>query len=61
MLGLNSLFWWQGKLKKDRESLLIVKTKASLLPELVSLVKETHSYEVPGVIGLPIIGGMKII
>ncbi len=54
---VDSLFWWQGKPDSARESLLIVKTKASLLPEIVSLVKQAHSYEVPEIIGLPIIGG----
>jgi periplasmic divalent cation tolerance protein len=54
---VDSLFWWQGKLDSANESLLIVKTKASLLSAIVNLVKETHSYEVPEVIGLPIIGG----
>ena len=55
--GVDSLFWWQGKIDSAQENLLIVKTKASLLPEVVSLVKRNHSYEVPEVIGLPIIGG----
>ena len=54
---VDSLFWWQGKPDSAEESLLIVKTKASLLRTIVSLVKEIHSYEVPEVIGLPIIGG----
>ena len=55
--GVNSRFWWQGQLDSAEESLLIVKTKASLLPELINLVKEAHSYEVPEIIALPIIGG----
>ena len=55
--GVNSRFWWQGQLDSAEESLLIVKTKASLLTELISLVKETHSYEVPEIIALHIIGG----
>lgn len=54
---VNSLFWWQGKLDSAEESLLIVKTKASLLSEIVSLVKEIHSYDIPELIALPIIGG----
>lgn len=54
---VDSLFWWQGKLDSARESLVIAKTKASLLPEVVSLVKDVHSYEVPEIIALPIIGG----
>ena len=54
---VESLFWWQGKLDSDQERLLIIKTKASLLAEIVRLVKEIHSYEVPEIIALPIIGG----
>ena len=54
---VDSLFRWKGKIDSARESLLLVKTTASLLSEIVSLVKETHSYQVPEIIGLPIIGG----
>jgi len=54
---VRSLFWWQDKLDSAQESLLIVKTRASLLSEIVSMVREVHSYDVPEVIALPIIGG----
>jgi periplasmic divalent cation tolerance protein len=56
---VDSRFWWQGKIDSADEALLIVKTKASLLDELVSLVKENHSYEVPEIIALPIMGGNR--
>jgi len=55
--GVSSRFWWEGQLHSDQEILLIVKAKASLLDEIVGLVKEVHSYDVPEVIALPIIGG----
>lgn len=55
--GVSSLFWWQGKLDSAQEILLIVKTRASLVNEIVSLVREVHSYDVPEVIALPIVGG----
>ena len=54
---VGSHFWWQGKLDSAEESLLIVKTRASALDEVVSLVKKHHGYDVPEVIALPIIGG----
>ncbi len=54
---VSSSFWWQDKIDSAQESLLIVKTKASQLSELVRLVKEIHSYEVPEIIAVPIIGG----
>ena len=55
--GVSSLFWWRDKLDSAQESLLIVKTKAALLPEIISLVKEVHRYEIPEIIALPIVGG----
>lgn len=55
--GVSSTFWWQDKIDSEQESLLIVKTRASLLDEIVTLVKEIHSNDVPEVIALPIIGG----
>ena len=55
--GVSSLFWWQDKLDSAQESLLIVKTKTSQLNEVVRLVKEIHSYDVPEIIATPIIGG----
>jgi len=55
--SVSSFFWWQGKIDTARESLLIIKTSARLLDEVVALVKEIHSYDVPEVITLPIIGG----
>jgi periplasmic divalent cation tolerance protein len=55
--GVDSHFWWENKLDSARESLLVIKTKASLLPEIVSLVKEVHSNIVPEIIVLPIVGG----
>ncbi len=54
---ISSFFWWQERLDSAQEHLLICKTKASLLKEIVRLVKENHSYEVPEIIAVPIIGG----
>ena len=54
---VNSLFWWEDKIDSAQESLLIIKTKTSLLNEIVSLVREVHSYDTPEIIALPIVGG----
>jgi periplasmic divalent cation tolerance protein len=56
---VESLFWWENRIESTRESLLLVKTKASLFPEIVELVKRTHSYEVPEIMALPIIAGSE--
>jgi periplasmic divalent cation tolerance protein len=56
---VDSLFHWKGRIDSARESLLLVKTKASLLSDVISLVKQAHSYDVPEIIALPIIGGSQ--
>ncbi len=54
---IESHFWWADNLELARESLLIVKTKAILLPEIINLVKSMHHYSTPEIIALPIVGG----
>jgi periplasmic divalent cation tolerance protein len=54
---VDSLFWWEGKVDSARECLLIAKTKPSVLDEVITLVKRIHSYDVPEIIALPILGG----
>ena len=54
---VNSLFRWKGKIEEAEESLLVVKTRAKLFPDVVSTVKCIHSYEVPEIIALPIVEG----
>ena len=53
----SSLFRWRGKVEEAEESLLLVKTKAELFPEVVRVVKEIHRYEVPEIIALPVVDG----
>ncbi len=54
---VSSYFWWEDKITSSEESLLIIKTRAELLDEIIRVVKEFHSYEVPEIIALPVIGG----
>lgn len=54
---VDSRFWWEDRLDSARESLLVIKTRASLLPEIVESVRKMHSNSVPEIIALPIIGG----
>ncbi len=56
---VRSLFFWKGKTQDAKESLLICKSRQPLLDELVQRVKELHSYSVPEIIALPIVGGSR--
>jgi periplasmic divalent cation tolerance protein len=55
--GVSSLFIWQGSQEEEQESLLVIKSSASLLPHIVETVKQVHSYDVPEIIALPVLGG----
>ncbi|MBM3540167.1 MAG: divalent-cation tolerance protein CutA [Alphaproteobacteria bacterium] len=55
--GMESVYWWQGKLTEDRETVLIAKTRAEMVPALTERVKALHSYTVPCVVALPLLGG----
>jgi len=54
---VNSIYLWQNNIEDDFESLIIIKTRKDVFPELVKRVKEIHKYTVPEIIALPIIDG----
>lgn len=54
-----SLFRWEGKVDSAQEALLVIKTTKAKLPVVIKTVKSRHSYQVPEIIALPIIGGDK--
>jgi periplasmic divalent cation tolerance protein len=55
--GLTSLFWWEGRIDRAEEVLLMAKTRRALVPLLVETVRAVHSYEVFEAIALPILVG----
>lgn len=59
LAGVKSRFCWEGKVDSAKEVLLTIKSKKSKLPAIIKTVKSLHSYKVPEIIALPIIGGEK--
>lgn len=57
--GIVSHYWWEGKIQRDSEKLLIAKTRAALVARLCSFVKKNHPYSNPEVIALPIREGSR--
>ena len=57
--GIDSKFWWNGKIDKAKEVLVILKTKSGNFKKIEKEVKRIHSYEVPEIIAVPIIAGSK--
>ncbi|MEW6041964.1 MAG: divalent-cation tolerance protein CutA [Elusimicrobiota bacterium] len=54
---ISSVYWWQGKVEKAKEVLLITKSTQKILKKIIKEVKKKHSYSVPEIIAIPIIGG----
>jgi len=52
--GVRSKYWWEGQINTDSESLLIIKTRADLVTDLMARIKEVHPYEVPEIIAFQI-------
>ncbi len=55
--GMRSIYRWEGRMQNDEEAVLIAKTSEDLLDALTERVKALHSYEIPCVVGIPIVGG----
>ena len=52
--GMVSLYWWQGKIDRGDEVVMIIKTRAGLAEPVRAAVKQMHSYSTPAILVLPI-------
>ncbi|MCC7554111.1 MAG: divalent-cation tolerance protein CutA [Methanobacteriaceae archaeon] len=50
---IDSIYWWENKIENDKESVLIAKTLESKIDDVISKVKETHSYDNPCILAIP--------
>ena len=57
--GVQSVYRWEGKVARDRESLLIIKTNVASYAGLERRVKTLHPYSTPEVIAIRIEAGSQ--
>ena len=55
--GVESTYEWEGRIERDAEDLLMVKTRADLFDRLKARVEALHGYDVPEIIALPLTDG----
>ena len=55
--GVQSKFWWRGRIDKAKEVLMLIKARADNFKAIEKEVKRMHSYEVAEIIALPIVRG----
>jgi len=54
---VHSIYYWEGKLKREHEALLLVKTLESQGQAVQDYVRAHHEYELPEILQIPIEGG----
>ena len=52
--GMISHYWWEGKIERAEETVMIIKTRAVLADQVSAAVKELHSYTTPAVMVLAV-------
>jgi periplasmic divalent cation tolerance protein len=52
--GMVSHYWWQGKIERAEEAVMLIKTRASLSTAAAVAVKAAHSYHTPAIMVLPV-------
>ena len=57
--NIESIYRWKGKVENEEEIVLIAKTVDENVKKTIQRIKEFHSYDVPDIVVLPIIGGHK--
>lgn len=51
---IKSVYQWKGKIEKDSEVLMMIKSRFSRVEELTSFIRSNHPYEVCEVITMPV-------
>ena len=55
--GVESVFWWDGKVTSEEERLVVMKTTKASWEALSVRIQSLHPYELPEIIAVPIEAG----
>ena len=58
LFPIESVYLWQEKICYEGEVLLLIKSKTALFGEITAAIRESHTYEVPEIIQIPITDGL---
>lgn len=58
LVGVQSLYLWQGKIERATEVTLHIKTTRERYAELERAIREMHPYDVPEIIAMPVVQGL---
>jgi uncharacterized protein involved in tolerance to divalent cations len=57
--GIESHYWWKGRMERGAEVLLVLKTTARRVAKLERLIIDRHPYDTPEFIVLSLAGGNR--
>jgi len=57
--NIESIYRWKEKIENEQEIIIMAKTVDANVKKAITRIKQLHSYELPDIIVLPIIGGLK--
>src|SRR5436853_6360382 len=55
--GMVSHYWWQGRIERGEEAVMIIKTRASLAEAVRATVRAGHAYTTPSILVLAVENG----
>ncbi len=55
--NMNSIYTWKGKVERAKECVCIAKTINENIITAVDMIERMHSYDVPAILVLPVLGG----
>ncbi|HEC12999.1 MAG TPA: divalent-cation tolerance protein CutA [Acidiferrobacteraceae bacterium] len=56
--GVESIYRWQGKINRDSEHILLIKSSQQKYSQIQQRILDLHPYELPEIIAVPIIEGL---
>lgn len=56
---IKSTYWWKEKIEKAEEWLCLMKSRNDLYDELEKAISRVHPYEVPEILAVPVVAGIK--
>lgn len=54
-MPVKSAFWWQGKIDKASEILLLMDSQSDLFAKVETIVNKLHSYDTPNLQAVPVL------
>jgi periplasmic divalent cation tolerance protein len=59
IMPVTSYYGWKGKIRHDREYLMVAKTRSELFSKLKDRILALHTYQLPEIVSLEIAGGYE--